>query len=53
MHTEDDEFCDGQGCITCWGQGFIVDCCDDICQGQGYCMHGDGNVVCPDCGGEG
>lgn len=42
--------------VTCWGcggEGIVVFCCDDICQGQGYCMHGDGDSICRDCGGEG
>lgn len=42
--------------VTCWGcggEGLVVFCCDDICQGQGYCMHGDGDSICRDCGGDG
>lgn len=35
------------------GEGIVVFCCDDICRGQGYCMHGDGDSICRDCGGEG
>lgn len=37
-------------CLTCDNEGYIVDCCDDICHGQGYCIHGD-NITCPDCHG--
>lgn len=44
-HVEDD-FCD-----TCNGDGFIVVCCDDICVGRGSCIHGDGEIICPGCGG--
>lgn len=40
-------------CETCWGEGYIVTCCDDICVGSGYCIHGDGEKICPDCQGEG
>ena len=39
-------------CPTCHGEGWIVDCCDDMCHGLGECMHGD-NAPCPECGGEG
>lgn len=40
-------------CLRCNGEGFIVVCIDDICRGSGNCMHGDGEVVCPECDGEG
>ena len=55
---EDDDvevgyFDDDSGCSRCGGQGFIVVCIDDMCRGAGECMHGDGEIVCPDCeGGE-
>lgn len=42
--------------ITCWGcggEGTEINCCDDLCHGQGWCMHGDGERACPQCGGEG
>lgn len=39
------------GCSRCGGQGFIVVCIDDMCRGAGECMHGDGEIVCPDCKG--
>lgn len=41
------------GCWACGGEGIEVICCDDICHGLGYCMHGDGDRPCPECGGEG
>lgn len=41
------------GCWACGGEGVEVICCDDICHGLGYCMHGDGDRPCPECGGEG
>lgn len=50
----DDDF-ERQGesfCNTCFGQGFVVKCMDDMCHGLGYCMHGDGNADCPDCDNE-
>jgi len=31
----------------------VVVCCDDLCHGQGWCMHGDGEVMCPHCNGSG
>lgn len=40
-------------CPDCGGTGFIMDCCDDICVGSGECIHGDGEVVCETCDGEG
>jgi hypothetical protein len=30
----DDDFCP-----ECLGVGIIMTCCDDICVGQGWCMH--------------
>lgn len=39
-------------CNRCFGEGFIVVCVDDMCRGAGECMHGDGEIVCPDCHGE-
>ena len=50
--NDDYEPVDDDGpCETCGGIGFIVTCCDDLCQGSGGCIHGDGEVPCPDCGG--
>jgi RecJ-like exonuclease len=40
-------------CDKCHGTGFVVECVDDLCNGQDYCIHGDGNVVCPECRGDG
>ncbi len=40
-------------CPECDGEGFILDCCDDICNGLGECIHGDGERVCPVCEGSG
>jgi RecJ-like exonuclease len=40
-------------CERCGGEGVIITCCDDICNGIGHCIHGDGEEVCPDCHGEG
>ena len=36
-------------CEKCHGEGIIITCCDDICHGSGYCIHGDGEEIC-DCG---
>jgi len=52
---EDDYEGEYLGSITCWhcgGEGTIVDCCDDLCHGQDWCMHGD-NSMCRECHGEG
>jgi hypothetical protein len=43
---------DTAGCWLCNGEGFVVTCFDDICNGLGYCIHGDGEEVCPECHGE-
>ena len=52
----DDDFEDydiyaSEGCQRCGGSGVIVVCIDDMCRGAGECMHGDGEIACPDCGG--
>lgn len=61
-YFEDDRVLDERGdeelgseLMTCWncgGEGSIVDCVDDLCHGQDWCMHGD-NRMCPECHGEG
>jgi hypothetical protein len=38
---DDDGYCD-----ECGGDGWILTCCDDICHGVGYCIHGDGMRMC-------
>jgi hypothetical protein len=38
---DDDGYCD-----KCGGEGWILTCCDDICHGVGYCIHGDGMEIC-------
>ena len=48
---EDYDIFASEGCQWCGGQGFIVVCIDDMCRGAGECMHGDGEIACPDCGG--
>lgn len=40
-------------CPRCHGEGWLLVCPDDMCHGLGECMHGDGEVVCPDCKGNG
>ncbi len=40
-------------CEECGGTGIVITCCDDICNGSGHCIHGDGEDVCPICHGEG
>lgn len=40
-------------CMTCDGQGELMACCDDLCHGQGYCIHPDGMMICPVCKGSG
>lgn len=48
---EFDDFDDEPYCYRCDGSGWIITCCDDICVGSGECIHGDGEQLCPDCGG--
>lgn len=50
METDDEP----HECPHCGGGGVVMTCCDDLCHGQGYCIHGDGEEMCPACqrGGE-
>lgn len=58
--------CDNCGCKHCvcfdydenpacphCDEGVQLVCIDDICQGQGWCMHGDGEITCRHCNGTG
>lgn len=47
-HWYDAEWID---CIRCRGTGERVECVDDLCHGQGRCMHGDN--TCALCNGVG
>lgn len=38
---------DDGDCDICGGEGWIITCCDDLCHGAGYCIHGDGMELCP------
>lgn len=55
----DDGYVDGEylgEMVTCWGcggEGNDITCMDDLCHGQGWCMHGDGERACSECGGSG
>lgn len=40
-------------CLRCHGDGWILICPDDLCHGAGYCIHGDGEMMCPECDGKG
>lgn len=40
-------------CDHCEGEGQILTCIDDLCQGTGECIHGDGYATCPVCKGDG
>jgi hypothetical protein len=54
-HTElegYEDFDDVDYCYRCDGSGTILVCCDDMCQGMGECIHGDGEIRCPKCGGD-
>ena len=46
------DYADDFGCQTCGGAGFIMVCIDDMCRGAGECMHGDGEIPCPECCGD-
>ena len=45
----EDNFDGGSGCYACGGSGWFVDCIDDMCHGQGECIHGDPPRACPNC----
>lgn len=52
---DDDDDGEYLGMVTCWacsGEGAEIRCCDDLCHGQDWCIHGD-NYTCPQCGGDG
>ena len=40
-------------CFECDENHEECDCCDDICQGSGHCIHGDGMTECRECHGTG
>ena len=44
----DEDYHEPATCWKCGGSGTIVACCDDLCHGQDWCMHGD-NPMCPEC----
>jgi hypothetical protein len=46
-----DDYAEPAPCWRC-DEGVVVTCPDDLCRGQGSCMHGDGEIVCPECHGE-
>jgi hypothetical protein len=46
-YDRDARFCGP--CLRCGGDGTIIICPDDMCRGAGECMHGDGEIPCPEC----
>jgi hypothetical protein len=53
---EDDDYDDYEGQVTCWncgGNGVLITCIDDMCVGGDHCIHGDGEIMCPECEGDG
>jgi hypothetical protein len=48
-----EEYTADESCHVCLGSGFLVVCVDDMCQGLGYCIHGDGEEMCVNCKGYG
>ncbi|HEX6941148.1 MAG TPA: hypothetical protein VF158_17225, partial [Longimicrobiales bacterium] len=50
-HLDDCDDYDGEErfCFTCYNYRWIVVCPDDLCRGGNGCMHGDGEIPCPDC----
>ncbi|MGB0219761.1 MAG: hypothetical protein ACPGJF_10550 [Sinimarinibacterium flocculans] len=46
------DYDDGYDCPHC-DEGTLLVCFDDMFRGQGWCMHGDGEVMCPHCNGSG
>lgn len=61
MGSEPDDFYDdfygddydNDTCPDCDGEGVVLVCFDDLCQGSGHCIHGDGWATCRTCGGAG
>ena len=51
--AEDFEDFYDDACPDCHDEGWVVVCIDDICHGQGWCMHGDGDMPCSTCNDEG
>lgn len=47
-HVDADDY-DDDFCATCNNAGFIIECIDDLCANNGHCIHGDGEIACPDC----
>lgn len=52
----DDDDPENRHCFRCDDTGWILVCIDDLCHGSGEepgyrCIHGDGDIVCPACGG--
>ena len=56
MTTNEEDYYDDEywqhDCHRCDSTGMILVCPDDMCRGLGYCIHGDGEIVCPVCKGE-
>lgn len=50
---QEPESVEHESCPHCYGDGIIVNCPDDMCQGLGHCIHGDGEDLCPVCDGDG
>ena len=50
---DDDYFEPKDDCQRCGGTGRMIVCIDDMCQGSGECIHGDGVEKCEDCKGTG
>lgn len=42
-----------QDCHECDELNEVCECIDDLCQGSGHCIHGDGMVACHECAGTG
>ena len=49
---DDDFYDDDNTCPHCEGEGLVIDCCDDMCHGAGYCIH-NSYANCPHCRGTG
>jgi len=39
-------------CLGCDNKGYVIICCDDLCANEEYCIHGDGQIICPECEGQ-
>ena len=45
----DEEYESERYCWACGGRGWKITCPDDLCHGEGECIHGDPPTPCREC----